>query len=280
MAGRAPLVFAGMTSKRWPLAAPSVVAMLFLLGLPSDLWCGATRPTSSIFGKGTRPSCEGQCAYRRSNSRGARDTGPRGPDPAYMRGPAWEDEDEGSFTIDQIGEPTPKVLQAWMNDPCVREIVDVFQPTDMKGKDSMQMRDIYKMLEIMGLNRPEFIEVMMASNEDEEEEEERFFDMDEYVDDSMEDEINIGRGYLGRDMERNPLDGGRDSYHGGRSGVRGDFRDGRDDFERPDVSGGQGRLGGRPGGDRRGYRGAGYRSRSSSGRSGSTGNPFEQYEAP
>jgi len=87
-----------------------------------------------------------------------------------MRGPAWQDEDTDTFTLDEIGEPTPQVLQAWMADPYVREIVDLFQPMDMKGKDSMRMRDIYKMLEIMGLNRPEFIEVMMASNEDEEEE--------------------------------------------------------------------------------------------------------------
>jgi len=55
----------------------------------------------------------------------------------------------------EMMEPPEEILDAWVADENVRAIVDMFQDNTTKGTEEIKLRDMYKMFEVMGMERAE-----------------------------------------------------------------------------------------------------------------------------
>eukprot|EP00441_Pelagodinium_beii_P027008 CAMPEP_0197657214 /NCGR_PEP_ID=MMETSP1338-20131121/44493_1 /TAXON_ID=43686 ORGANISM="Pelagodinium beii, Strain RCC1491" /NCGR_SAMPLE_ID=MMETSP1338 /ASSEMBLY_ACC=CAM_ASM_000754 /LENGTH=270 /DNA_ID=CAMNT_0043233535 /DNA_START=66 /DNA_END=874 /DNA_ORIENTATION=- len=164
------------------------------------------------------------------------------------------DDEEGEEDYDgeemmEFEGPPPEVLDGWEKDELAMAILSNFASEDLQGKNMMSFRDVAQLLEVLGLEREEFVSMFEGGGEpnadmmDEEEEE-------DYAD--FEEEMQSSRGGRGRGAPGRDLRGQR-------------FEEEYDDFDDYGRGGGRGGAGGRGGGgggrgdDRYGGGGGGYR---------------------
>eukprot|EP00929_Paragymnodinium_shiwhaense_P018283 TRINITY_DN12856_c0_g2_i1.p1 TRINITY_DN12856_c0_g2~~TRINITY_DN12856_c0_g2_i1.p1 ORF type:complete len:322 (+),score=98.37 TRINITY_DN12856_c0_g2_i1:84-1049(+) len=140
-----------------------------------------------------------------------------------------EDMDEDEF---DVFEDTPEeILDEWEQDSMVQEIMVNFQNETLAAAgdaDKMYFRDVYRLLDTLGIDRVDFVNLFMEGDDDEED----MFDEDY---EEMEDPRLMQRGGGGPQ-------GGRGGPQGGRGGGR--FEP-ADDFPPPRSQYGGGRGGGR-----------------------------------
>ena len=82
-----------------------------------------------------------------------------------------EDEDEYG---DELMEPPPEVIDEWEQDEIVKQIMENFQSEEVRGKDSMKLRDVYKLLEVLGIERNEFVALFTMDYDDDSDDDDYF----------------------------------------------------------------------------------------------------------
>lgn len=83
----------------------------------------------------------------------------------------FEDEDLDRHVLsgesyDDIGGPTQEVLDEWAKDPLANEVLEGFQSDEETGSKRLSFRDVYRLLEVLGLDRTEFIAGLGGDDED------------------------------------------------------------------------------------------------------------------
>merc|ERR1719253_729374 len=125
------------------------------------------------------------------------------------------DEDEDEYG-DELMEPPPEILDEWEEDEIVKQIMENFQSEEVRGKDSMKLRDVYKLLEVLGIERNEFVALFTMDYDDDS-------DDDDYFEEQSMPSRGGGGGGGGRGGPGGGggRGGGQDFYGGGRGGGGG-----------------------------------------------------------
>eukprot|EP00933_Yihiella_yeosuensis_P050362 TRINITY_DN48168_c0_g1_i1.p1 TRINITY_DN48168_c0_g1~~TRINITY_DN48168_c0_g1_i1.p1 ORF type:complete len:291 (-),score=74.19 TRINITY_DN48168_c0_g1_i1:253-1125(-) len=179
----------------------------------------------------------------------------------------FEDDDMmDNMMLDENGEPDPAILDAWDKDEIANQILETFQSEELQGKKFLSFRDAAKLLEVLGMQKDDFIQMFAEDDEDED---------GEFLDDGDDDMYLDGPPGRGGDMRGG---GGRDDMRGGgrydqrgggdrRGGDRYDQRGGGGRYEDARYGGGGGgSYGGRGGGGGYGGGGGGRGGRGGGGR--------------
>lgn len=77
--------------------------------------------------------------------------------------PDFEDDEMDEY----VTEPDPEVLDDWEKDEMVAEIVKNFQDPELAGQSVMKFRDVYKLLEVLGMRKEDFVAMFMEVDLDE-----------------------------------------------------------------------------------------------------------------
>jgi len=97
------------------------------------------------------------------------------------RGPAniWDDDDGDDFDDehDVMREPSEEILNVWEQDKHANEILTSFQSAEVISTNMMTFRDVYRLFEVIGIDRQTFVATFTAEDYD-----------DEYDDDDDDDE--------------------------------------------------------------------------------------------
>jgi len=130
------------------------------------------------------------------------------------------DEDMDSDEYDMLEEPTDEVLDEWEGDPMANEILRNFQNESLEG-NVMNFRDVYRMLEVLGLDREEFVNIFVDGPMDDDDE------FDEFDDEDYEEELEMpmakgkgkvsGRGERAMDFDEDLEVSHRQGGSGGRN---------------------------------------------------------------
>eukprot|EP00442_Polarella_glacialis_P048489 CAMPEP_0115127918 /NCGR_PEP_ID=MMETSP0227-20121206/50748_1 /TAXON_ID=89957 /ORGANISM="Polarella glacialis, Strain CCMP 1383" /LENGTH=163 /DNA_ID=CAMNT_0002532221 /DNA_START=1 /DNA_END=489 /DNA_ORIENTATION=+ len=142
--------------------------------------------------------------------------------------PGEDDED-----VIEMDGPPAEVLDAWDTDEVAQAILGNFQDendTEIAGKPLLTFRDVAKLLEVLGLEREDFVQMFTEGDDDEDDEDMEMEDDEEEMDPRGRPSGGGGR----------PPPGGREMRSGGGGGGGGR------DFEQYDRGYSGGAEGGRP----------------------------------
>mmetsp|Transcript_88225 Transcript_88225/g.279056 ORF Transcript_88225/g.279056 Transcript_88225/m.279056 type:complete len:210 (+) Transcript_88225:6-635(+) len=157
-----------------PLVA---ICLLLPLQLPaSRCFAGWGLPARGLRGRARLPLPAAQ--------RAGRDAGPgvdAGGDDDELEGQPFQVDDD---VYDSLAGPPDEVLNEWEQDEVANEILKNFQSEELAGKDLLSFRDVYTLLEMIGMERTEF--VMSFTEEYEGEDDEDFFDDEDEDDEDLD----------------------------------------------------------------------------------------------
>eukprot|EP00411_Alexandrium_monilatum_P019504 CAMPEP_0175235104 /NCGR_PEP_ID=MMETSP0093-20121207/27326_1 /TAXON_ID=311494 /ORGANISM="Alexandrium monilatum, Strain CCMP3105" /LENGTH=196 /DNA_ID=CAMNT_0016529029 /DNA_START=32 /DNA_END=623 /DNA_ORIENTATION=+ len=151
-----------------PPPAPAAAGIPLLRGLGAAS-SGASGPRASAM-----PAAQ----------RAGRDAGPgvdAGGDDDELEGQPFQVDDD---VYDSLAGPPDEVLNEWEQDEVANEILKNFQSEELAGKDLLSFRDVYTLLEMIGMERTEF--VMSFTEEYEGEDDEDFFDDEDEDDEDLD----------------------------------------------------------------------------------------------
>lgn len=84
-----------------------------------------------------------------------------------MRGIPGMDEMDDMDDMEIVGPPD-EVLDAWEEEQLPAQILMNFQDPELQGKDLLSFRDVYRLLEIMGMDKDQFIDMFTEADGDDE----------------------------------------------------------------------------------------------------------------
>mmetsp|Transcript_68175 Transcript_68175/g.176934 ORF Transcript_68175/g.176934 Transcript_68175/m.176934 type:complete len:200 (-) Transcript_68175:93-692(-) len=99
-------------------------------------------------------------------------------------------EDELLREMQANGDIPEAVIHEWDQDEIVREIMVNFQSPELEGKDTLSFRDVYKLLEYVGVDRQEFI-YMFSDPENFDDYDDDDEDFDGEFDDDFDDDYDM-----------------------------------------------------------------------------------------
>lgn len=111
----------------------------------------------------------------------------------------YSEEDEYGDEFDEDGDfmeldgPPPEVLDGWEKDEIAMALLAQFQSEEFEGKKIMSFRDVAQLLEVLGLEREQFVGIFSGQAE----EDEGFDFEDEYLDEEEYYPPRRGRGPSG-----------------------------------------------------------------------------------
>ncbi|CAE7948079.1 VTI13 [Symbiodinium sp. KB8] len=156
-----------------------------------------------------RPSKYSEC-LRRSNETKVRDD----EDMLYSEEDEYGDEfDEEEGDYMELDGPPPEVLDGWEKDEMAMALLANFQSEEFEGKKVMSFRDVAMLLEVLGLEREQFVAIFSGQGGMEDEFDDDFLDEEE----EMMLKKQFERGYGGG----GPGGGSRGRGGGGGGGGRG-----------------------------------------------------------
>ncbi|CAJ1397419.1 unnamed protein product [Effrenium voratum] len=134
-------------------------------------------------------------------------------------GDEFDDDEDGDYM--ELDGPPPEVLDGWEKDEIAMALLGQFQSEEHHGKNVMSFRDVAQLLEVLGLEREQFVSIFSGDAEGEED-----FDFD---DDFLEEEYDAraagrgrgGGGGGGRGRDRGPQRGPPRGPPGRGGGGRG-----------------------------------------------------------
>ncbi|CAE7897416.1 unnamed protein product [Symbiodinium microadriaticum] len=121
------------------------------------------------------------------------------------------DEEEGDYM--ELDGPPPEVLDGWEKDEMAMALLANFQSEEFEGKKVMSFRDVAMLLEVLGLEREQFVAIFSGQGGMEDEFDDDFLDEEE----EMMLKKQFERGYGGG----GPGGGSRGRGGGGGGGGRG-----------------------------------------------------------
>ncbi|CAE7618421.1 unnamed protein product [Symbiodinium sp. CCMP2456] len=122
------------------------------------------------------------------------------------------DEEEGDYM--ELDGPPPEVLDGWEKDEMAMALMANFQSEEFEGKKVMSFRDVAMLLEVLGLEREQFVAIFTGQGGMEDEFDDDFLDEEE----EMMLKEQFERGYGGGGPGGG---GGRGRGGGGGGGGRG-----------------------------------------------------------
>mmetsp|Transcript_8108 Transcript_8108/g.18976 ORF Transcript_8108/g.18976 Transcript_8108/m.18976 type:complete len:233 (+) Transcript_8108:62-760(+) len=150
------------------------------------------------------------------------------------------DEEEGDYM--ELDGPPPEVLDGWMKDEMAMALLAQFASEELEGKKMMSFRDVAMLLEVLGLEREQFVAIFSGEGGMMEDE----FDDDFLDEEDMDMEQMMARGGRGGPSRGGGRGGGGgERYDDSGRGRGGGGRGGRQNYGGGGGGGGRGRGGGR-----------------------------------